>query len=198
MRKDRWLDPLLLVAAVVSLLAALIWPLSYALSEPLTQEEQQLLSACQTGEIIRIHVIASSNSPEDQAIKYQIRDAVIDAFGKMMVDSATCDEMFALLSEQQPAFEQVAQERARALGFGGPVTVQVGVMELPPKTYGSVTLPRGEYRAIRITLGQGKGENWWCVLFPQLCLALSDDGDVRPDVMWESKRIFAHWLAFAN
>ena len=165
---------MLLILCVAAFLLALFLPL-HALG--LTAEETQLQQAFTRGEIIRLHILAEDDSPEAQQTKLAVRDALLAAFGQEMARAGAQDAetVYALLMDQQAAMQRVAEETARAHGFDGPVTAQVGLMTLPEKTYGAVTLPAGEYRALRITLGKGEGQNWWCVLFPQLCLALASE-----------------------
>ena len=196
--RDGWRNWLWLLAAAVLFLSALFLPLSSALAEEWTPEEKQLLQAFQKGEIIRLHVLAHSDSAYDQGVKMAVRDALLNAFGAALAVSAddgfqaACDFLIHNLS----LFERVAQAKACELGFQGTVKAETGLMELPEKTYGSVTLPKGEYRALRITLGSGKGQNWWCVLFPRLCLNFAGETASPPSAkpVWHSRRIFANWL----
>jgi len=178
-------ERMLMILAVILFAAALLWPIAQAFA--LTNEETALLEAADSGEIIRLHVVANSNSPRDQFIKLAVRNAITDAFAF----EGSCDEIYAALLLQADAMESIARKQARACGFMGEVRAEVGVMHLPAKTYGQVTLPAGEYRALRITLGKGLGRNWWCVLFPQLCLAVSQDG---PGVVrWNLPDVFKNW-----
>lgn len=186
---------ILMILAAAVLLAALIFPVKYALANPLTKEEQRLVDAYQHNEIIRIHVIANSDSPGDQALKYKVRDALIDAFGTLLVHSgAQSSEMaFQALQLNEQAMLRTAMECANANGFDGTLRSETGLLDLPAKQYGSVTLPEGEYRALRIIIGEGRGENWWCVLYPQLCLALSEP-ELPMEPFQNSRRILRSWL----
>ena len=188
---------LLLAAGAALLLAALLLPMKMALADPLTAEEQQLTEAWQQGELIRIHVIANSDSAFDQRVKYQVRDALIEAFGSLLITAGSdgSEAVFQLLQNKVDHMRQTAQASAKQNGFDGSVTAECGVLHLPSKQYGSVLLPEGDYRALRITLGSGQGQNWWCVLYPQLCLALSETDDAEPEtVFWSSGRILRNWL----
>ena len=190
------LDWLLLSLSALTFLLALLLPLRYALSEPLTEEEQLLWDVYQKGEIIRLHVVANSDSAHDQSIKLAVRDAVVSRFGDILIQAGTIgfDEANDLLAQHVAEIEETAAVCARNLGFEGHITAESGVMHLPEKKYGQVVLPEGEYHALRITLGSGQGANWWCVLYPQLCLALAEDGEEEA-LTWHSKRIWQHWLA---
>ena len=188
---------LLIVLGAVLLLFALLFPLRYALANVLTAEERQLLDAYQKDELIRIHILANSDSQEDQTIKLKVRDAMIEAFGEMMADagSRSSEEAYAFLQQHTEQMQALAQDCCTQNGFTGSVTAETGLLFLPSKQYGHVFLPEGEYRALRITLGEGKGQNWWCVLYPQLCLALSSTEQTgNHSLIWQSRQIFAHWL----
>jgi len=193
---------MLLALCAVAFLLALLLPLN-ALG--LTAEEQTLQQAFERGQIIRLHILAEDNTPEAQQIKLAVRDALLAAFGGEIASAGALDAetVYALLVSKQKTMQRIAEETARDCGFDGPVNAQVGLLPLPEKTYGAVTLPAGEYRALRITLGKGEGQNWWCVLFPQLCLALAseepwqmplDHPEKTPEIHWESREILRHWL----
>ena len=164
-----------LLAAAAVLIAILLFPLRFALANGLTQDEQKLLHAIQTGEIIRIHIIANSDSETDQALKFKVRDAIIDAFGHLLSEAGTQSHnaVWNLLVESTDQMARTAQSCACQNGFTGRVETETGYLALPEKQYGNVVLPAGYYHALRITLGDGNGQNWWCVLYPQLCLSLS-------------------------
>ncbi len=188
---------LLIVLGAAVLLAALLLPLRHALAEDLTAEEQQLADAYHQGELIRIHIIANSDSFEDQTLKLKVRDAILESFGEALKEKEVSgfESVYAFLQHHTEQMRAVAQACCIQNGFPGRVTAETGLLSLPSKRYGNVILPEDEYRALRITLGEGKGQNWWCVLYPQLCLALStteaaDDHHQR----WFSGRIFANWL----
>lgn len=191
-----WRDWLWLLLAALLFLIALITPMGAALASPLTQEEEKLIAACESGEVIRLHIVANSDSPQDQTIKLAVRDAVLESYGQMLSCSAqeSSDAAFALLKACEPSLCLTARKAAQKLGFTGVVKSETGVLHLPERSYGNVTLREGDYRALRITLGSGQGKNWWCVLFPQLCLSLSADGNSSASLTWDSTRIFKNWL----
>lgn len=202
--RSMWVEALILLMALAAFVLALALPfsLAQAAGTSLTPEEAALWDAYQSGEIIRLHILADSDLPEAQEIKLHVRDALIEAFGSQLAQASeeSCEAVYAMLVENTSQMCAVARECARQYGFEGDVTAQVGRLQLPSKTYGHITLPAGEYRALRITLGKGYGKNWWCVLFPQLCLAVSGqpDGEAAsdaPQIQWQAERIFTHWLA---
>lgn len=190
----------LLAACAAVFLLALLLPIR-ALG--LTQEEETLQEAYRSGQVIRLHILADDDTARAQAIKLAVRDAVLDAFGKELaaIGITDAETAYAWLRNNCDALEKAAAEQAYACGFAGPVTAEVGILRLPPKQYGDVLLPEGEYRALRITLGRGEGQNWWCVLFPRLCLSLA--GDVQTDpihddfrLQWHSLHILSCWPLF--
>lgn len=188
----RWVDIGLIVLSAAVFALLLLLPLA-ALA--LTDEEAQLQEAHRTGQIIRLHVVAHSDDPADQQLKLAVRDAVIARFGQMLSTIGQQDFASAndLLRKNLMQIQQTAESCARQHGFAGDVRAEAGRMHLPEKRYGSVTLPEGEYHALRITIGEGKGQNWWCVLYPQLCLALGQDESA--EMTWHSRRIWRQWLA---
>lgn len=189
---------LLIIAAVLLFLAALIMPLGFAMAEEYSDEEQSLMNAFEKNEIIRLHIIANSDSEQDQAIKLHVRDAVIEAFGETLADSCTqsCEAAFQTLQANAESMRIVAERCARDHGFEGRVSIETGVLHLPAKTYGQMILPEGKYRALRIVLGEGNGQNWWCILYPQLCIALTQtDESTDSGLIWATERILGYWLA---
>ncbi len=116
--------------------------------------------------MIRLHVIARSDSAEDQAEKLRVRDAILACLGEAMEESTDFDTARAAVTEMIPSIE----EAARAV-TGAPVTVTLGKETYPVRQYEGFTLPAGEYTSLLVILGEGDGQNWWCVLFPNLCTA---------------------------
>ena len=131
--------------------------------------------------ILRLHVIANSNKAGDQALKLKVRDAVIEYMADQK-DLKTVDETREYLKENKKRLQRIAEGVIAAQGYDYPADVELGVRYIPQKTYGDITFPAGNYEALNITIGSGQGENWWCVLFPPLCLLdegtapLSGDG----------------------
>ena len=185
-----------IVAGALLLAAALFLPLGYALAEGLSSEEQTLLEAYEKGEIIRIHIVANSDSAQDQEIKLKVRDALIERFGHMLVqaEEADADAVYELLVRMRGEMLHTAKCCAAQYGFTGRISAEAGMLELPEKAYGNVVLPSGKYRGLRITLGDGNGQNWWCVLYPQLCLALSEQESEENALVWKTQHILQHWL----
>lgn len=144
--------------------------------------------------IIRLHVIANSNSVGDQRLKLKVRDAVI-AYMDDHQDLSTVDETRELLKEDLDRLETIADGIIASEGYDYTANADIGVRYIPEKTYGDITFPAGNYEALNITLGKGEGENWWCVLFPPLCFL--DEGttasDEDPADLTEGQRLQLRW-----
>ena len=121
--------------------------------------------------VVRLHVLANSDSEEDQALKLQVRDAVLSRAEALLTQSEDRGEAEALLREHLPDFEQVAALVIAEAGYDYPVAVELEDTQFPTKEYDGFTLPAGEYLALRVLIGAAEGQNWWCVVFPPLCTA---------------------------
>ncbi len=138
------------------------------------------VQAYKNGNLIRLHVVANSNSPVDQAIKFQVRDAIVGAMAQKFGQAEDVGQARKIAEENLPYIQQLAVQKVRAAGEDYPVAVEMGEFGFPARTYQhnlyALTLPAGNYQAVRVVLGRGAGENWWCVLFPPLCFV--DPGSV--------------------
>ena len=119
--------------------------------------------------IVRLHVLANSDTVEDQALKLKVRDAVIEYMEKQD-DLNSAGEAREYLSENLNRLEKIAEGVIASEGYDDSARADLGVRYIPEKAYGGITFPAGNYEALNITIGRGEGENWWCVLFPPLCL----------------------------
>ena len=130
---------------------------------------------------VRLHVVAASDSEEDQALKLEVRNAVLAGARALLGGCDGADEAWARVSAARETLEEVAASRARACGYVGPVRCETGVFPFPDRRYGDALLPAGDYRALRVVIGEGRGHNWWCVLFPSMCYPgdLSEGEPVR-------------------
>lgn len=124
--------------------------------------------------IVRLHVVADSNDEEAQALKLKVRDSVAEYTAELLKDANTAEESYKILQANIDKIQDVARQRAEDEGCDLPVTAQVGEFDFPVKSYGNITLPTGNYNAVRVTIGSGEGQNWWCVLFPPLCFVDSE------------------------
>mgnify|MGYP001624027052 FL=1 len=120
-------------------------------------------------EVLRFHVLADSDSPEDQQRKLEVKEALLAYMEEAMPLDADLEETCSWVRENLDSLEQTAEERLREDGCSDPVRAELVRDYFPEKTYGDVTFPAGEYTALRILIGAGQGHNWWCCLYPSLC-----------------------------
>lgn len=140
-----WLNAALALVCAAVFLLVLLWPLhSLGTTVAYTPEERSLLEALESGEIIRLHVLADGDDAESQRVKLCVRDALIAAFGEMLMDAsqADADTVYETLLTHVSQMEEAALACARENGFTGPVPAEAGVLTLPAKTYGQVTRRR--------------------------------------------------------
>lgn len=122
-----------------------------------------------TENLIRFHVVANSDAPEDQAVKLQVRDAVLQSIREDLQQVANVEEAKAYLQENLPKIEDVANKTLQAAGVSETAVVKLCREAFDTRHYDTFSLPAGVYEALRITIGEGAGHNWWCVAFPDLC-----------------------------
>lgn len=191
MEKIKRLLPVILSAAVVFAFCA---GMAYRYQNTFTNED-----------FIRFHVIANSDSEEDQELKLKVRDELVDfvnsglrreavrkSSGKEETAALGIEETRDYISEHIGGIEEKAEQIIAAEGFDYPVEAKLGVCFIPEKTYGSLEFPAGNYEALNVTIGSGQGKNWWCVLYPPLCLIDSEQGageadDVLRDSVMQGK-----------
>ena len=135
-----------------------------------------LLSSCAPTPF-RLHVIANSDGEADQQVKMQVRDAVLEATKDGILQCTDAQQARAYIENNLEIIEKTANETLAENGFDYTATAQVGTFRFPERTYQDVTYPEGDYEALRVTLGDGDGHNWWCVMFPPLCLTEIDGLD---------------------
>lgn len=135
--------------------------------------------------VFRLHVIANSDSKEDQNLKYIVRDKLLQYMNSYLSNTSTKEDAIKIANEHLDEFKQVAINTIKEQGYSYNVNVKVGNFEFPTKTYGDISLPAGFYDALRVEIGEAKGQNWWCVMFPPLCFIDVSSGIV-PD---ESKEL---------
>lgn len=120
-------------------------------------------------QVFRFHVLANSDSGEDQALKMKVKEAIIAYMKQELPESDSVETTKKWARENLVQIEQVAAEIIAEEGYEYSVKAEVTICDFPDKTYGDITFPAGEYEALRIEIGQAKGQNWWCVLYPNLC-----------------------------
>ena len=123
--------------------------------------------------VIRFHVLAESDSEEDQALKLKVRDAVLQAVSPALSDCTDFNEACAVLEEESERIKEIAEETITANGYTYTASAELVTEEYPTRVYDEITLPSGVYTSMKITIGEGAGQNWWCVLFPSVCNSFS-------------------------
>ena len=125
--------------------------------------------------MIRFHVIANSDSEEDQALKLAVRDRVLEQAEGLYPQNATLSQAQAALEGYLGALAAAGRAVVEEKGYDYPVTAQLEESWFPTKEYEGFALPAGKYTALRVTIGEGRGQNWWCVAFPPLCLGAASE-----------------------
>ena len=123
--------------------------------------------------VIRLHVLANSDSEEDQELKLLVRDAVLETTSPMLSQCEDRMEAQAILETNRGVLEEVARSVIEREGYDYPVSIQFDLEQYPTRSYDSFCFPAGEYLSMRICIGEAEGQNWWCCLFPPLCLGTS-------------------------
>ncbi len=123
--------------------------------------------------VVRLHVLANSDSEEDQALKLRVRDAVLEVTAPLLADCRSQDEARELLESHADEIRDAASRVIFAEGRNDAVTLRLGTEEYPQRDYDSFCFPAGSYLSLRVCIGEAEGQNWWCCLFPPLCLGTS-------------------------
>lgn len=126
--------------------------------------------------LIRFHVIANSDTDEDQELKLKVRDAVIAYLQPKLENSKSIEESEAIIKDEYDNLEKISKKIISENGYDYSVKVGLQYSDFPAKQYSSVVLPAGKYKALKIIIGEGKGKNWWCVMFPPLCFVDEQNG----------------------
>jgi stage II sporulation protein R len=133
--------------------------------------------------VLRLHVLANSNSEEDQALKLKVRDRILTVCAGMLDGVKSRSDAEQAVAAELPQIQSAAEDEIRRQGYQYPVRAELTNMYFTTRRYENVTLPAGEYDALRVTIGSGKGRNWWCVLFPALCLPAAEAPAELQDVL---------------
>ena len=132
--------------------------------------------------VLRLHVLANSDSEGDQALKLSVRDAILADTAHLFADCKSRDEASAVVRENLPLLQMSAERAIGEAGYSYPVRIELGEEEYPTKNYESACFPAGEYLSLRVLIGEGVGQNWWCVLFPPLCVSAASESDGSVEV----------------
>ena len=133
------------------------------------RKNQEALASRIAPEILRFHVLANSDSSEDQALKLEVKEFLLEKIRRETSSSFDKKDMVHYITQNQTALAQSAEQFMQRQGFDYSADVRLELCEFPQKTYGDLTFPAGTYEAVRVVLGEGSGQNFWCVLYPSLC-----------------------------
>ena len=185
-----------------ALLAALSVAFCYSLTVKTAQEEV-------AEELIRLHVVAASDSDYDQNVKLLVRDGVLKCLENRLSTAQSARDAEELIADDIPRIEETANLVLRENGCGFTATASLKTESFPTRVYGSFALPAGEYTSLRVTIGEGRGHNWWCVVFPPLCASAAEtdsaidalsDGSAKlitaEDAEYTVKFRVAEWIAW--
>ena len=163
------------------------------------------------GSVLRLHILAESDSDRDQQLKLYVRDALLES--GILGEADSLAEAESIAAERLPDIERIAETVLRANGCELPVEAELADTEFDVRTYGDITMPAGTYRALRVKIGSAQGHNWWCVMYPSLCVPaaceVADDkqeelkkfGDEELDILYEPEKYeirFAIWDKFTE
>ena len=141
-----------------------------------------------SNKIIRFHVLANSNSNEDQQLKIKVKDKIIEYIFPKLENSNSLEESREILANNEDEIIKIANECINENGYNYSVKVEFKRENFPEKVYGNISLPQGEYEAFRVLIGEASGENWWCVMFPPICFVYVNKGQVSYDETEESMK----------
>lgn len=148
---------LLLSFVLIAFIILSAYSYSYAVNENLSNN------------VFRLHVIANSDNEEDQNLKYKVRDELIKYMETLTTSSNTKEEVIQIANNHLEDLKTIAENVIKENGFDYDVNVEIGNFSFPTKQYGDISFPAGFYDALKVQIGEAKGQNWWCVMFPPLC-----------------------------
>lgn len=131
--------------------------------------------------VFRLHVIANSDSDEDQALKLKVRDKLLEYMNSLCSSTSSKEDSMRIANEHIEDFSEIAKDVILENGYDYDVEISVGECDFPTKNYGDVSLPAGTYDALRVKIGSANGHNWWCVMFPPLCFVDVSSGVVSEE-----------------
>ena len=127
------------------------------------------VSANLSNAVFRLHVIANSDTDEDQALKLKVRDSLLNYMNELCSNCSTKEEAISIANAHKTDFQKIAEQTISNNGYNYSVKININNFYFPTKNYGDISLPAGTYDALRVEIGKAEGQNWWCVMFPSLC-----------------------------
>lgn len=164
MAKNRKIITKIEISLAIGLILAMVWG-TFSL-----HRQQELAD-----KVVRLHILANSDSDEDQALKLKVRDKVLARATEILENSSDRSEAEQVLNNDLSNLQTIAEQEIQAEGYDYPVSTELQETVFPTKEYDGFTLPAGDYLALRIVIGEGQGHNWWCVIFPPLCTQETTD-----------------------
>lgn len=125
--------------------------------------------------VVRLHVLANSDSEADQALKLKVRDEILAYTSPKVIDSSSREEAIEILQRELDNIKKIAKQVVKSEGYEYSVDVTLTLEDYPTRNYESMSFPSGEYVSLRVLIGKAEGQNWWCVLFPPLCLSAASE-----------------------
>ncbi len=162
----------LLLAVVLSVFCASIASFSVSLARMQSSFDSELY-----GNVIRLHILAESDSEQDQKAKLEIKNCVIERISQLISDARNADHAASIIDTNVPGINEYVQQVSCDLGYDYDIKTHFSEEKYPVRYYDGFAFPAGTYKSLRITLGSGKGKNWWCVLYPSICVSPVDEAD---------------------
>lgn len=157
--------------------------LGYNSSRAIVWENEVDKQAYCSNNLLRLHIQANSSSPEDQYLKRQIRDLILIETKQFFKEAEDYEKAVKVAELKIPDLQWKIEEYLQSQGKNLSVELKLGRFEFPTRTYGDLTLPQGDYQALQVIIGNGEGNNWWCVLFPPLCID-NEEGEKTDENMF--------------
>lgn len=132
--------------------------------------------------VVRLHIIANSDSDTDQTLKLKVRDSILEESGNIFENTEKYSEALTICEENLQQFEEIANRIIKENGFSYTATASIGDTYFETREYDTFTLPAGRYQSLNIKLGEAAGKNWWCVVFPAVCIPAAADTDLSKSV----------------
>lgn len=143
--------------------------------------------------ILRFHVLANSDSEEDQSVKEKVRDAVGTYLKPYLAEAESIEDTRKIVNAHMDEIIEISKQTLQENGYDYDVNAKITYTDFPEKTYGSYTFPKGNYEALQIVIGKGEGQNWWCVLYPNMCFKGAVYEVVEDEAGEELKEVLSPW-----
>ena len=131
--------------------------------------------------VVRLHVLANSDDEEDQALKLKVRDGILSYLSPIVIDGTSREDAIEIINSRIGEIKDIAQEIVYDNGYDYSIEVTLTLEDYPTRDYEAMSFPSGEYVSLRVLIGEAEGQNWWCVLFPPLCLSAATDKKVNEE-----------------